>query len=363
MRTRSIVILTTLLAAAGRPASAQSCTWGGFDASRLEHPTIALDGAEHDTIRAALAAKNVTLAPLTPTLDAAFLATIDVFYTSMIDDGPNGYFSAAEKADLMNWLSTGKTLIVTCEYKAIAQQDDLLAPFGITTHAIQSQGVVPTIAAHPLTAGVTNVRYVADAALSLSGNALTLANNTALSPLIAVLDASTGYSGGGRVIVTGDHNMFGDSYIQEQDNLVLLDNIIDWSCSGGCTGSFTSGQPGCLGFGGQAPVLTGFGCPAGGQQASLVLTGAQPGATSFLLFGLGTGAVPVHANCTLSIGPIVPQLVLPIPTGPNGTWTLTTIMPTTLTGPGDVHVQVAVHDTSTLFGVAASNSVQLHIEP
>jgi len=49
---------------------------------------------------------------------------------------------------------------------------------------------------------------------------------------MVVLEAATGFPYAGRILVTGDHNMFTDSYIGSADNTQLANNIAVWACGG-----------------------------------------------------------------------------------------------------------------------------------
>ena len=54
------------------------------------------------------------------------------------------------------------------------------------------------------------------------------ANNT----FMVVLEPGTGFPHAGRVLVLGDHNMFGNTFIGNADNTRLANNIAQWACRG-----------------------------------------------------------------------------------------------------------------------------------
>ena len=46
-----------------------------------------------------------------------------------------------------------------------------------------------------------------------------------------ILEPGTGFASAGRILVTGDHNMFADSTIGLTGNLALATNMVVWACS------------------------------------------------------------------------------------------------------------------------------------
>lgn len=356
---RTFLLLATLVFTTPI-AAGQTCVWGSFDGSRINYADGPLTGVAHGALRGIINANGGTLAPATPTLTAAYLAGIDVFYTAMLSSSSGG-LSATELAALQGWLSTGGTLIVTVEYSPLVHYNALMAPYGVSFAQIAQQGVATVVGNHPITSGVTTIKFAAESEVFFGSNALLLAKGPTQKDFAIVMESSTGFTSGGRILAFGDHNMFTDSYINTNDNVLLAGNMVTWACTGGCPGFFQKYGPACAAPAG-TPTLSGGGCPTPGDQVTLELTNALPGATTFTLFGLGQGALPLSPTCSLSNSPVAPAPILIIPAGPTGGWILPGVIPLTATTPADVYLQTAIADPNAPFGVAATNALRLHLD-
>ena len=82
----------------------------------------------------------------------------------------------------------------------------------------------------PLTAGVSSISYITNSTFTYPANALLLAQDAGGNPLAVVMSPATGYHGGGRVLVIGDHNAFTDSNIGGGDNMQFATNFANWAC-------------------------------------------------------------------------------------------------------------------------------------
>lgn len=104
-----------------------------------------------------------------------------------------------------------------------------------TTYADPGQ----VLADHMITDGINGV-YFAGNNGHLSGGADTLALLEDISQYVAglVLEPGTGYTGEGKVYVSGCFHMFTDSYIEQEDNHALWENIVAWAiyCPGDLDG-------------------------------------------------------------------------------------------------------------------------------
>ena len=230
----SCLVALVVLAA---PASASAAVWGCFDDTRLNYAAgVLANGADHDELRALIVANGDTLAPTTAVLDAAYLGGVDVFYTSLLSSG-GPVLSAAEQTALVDWMSSGGTLIVTGGSSSgfWPSYDAFTSPFGVTGWGSTGGSTATVIAAHPLTVGIANLVPNASATFSYGMLALELAEDSAGNPFMAVVDPDTGYCDGGRMLVLGDHNIFDDNNIANADNQALAQNMVTWAAGAfGC---------------------------------------------------------------------------------------------------------------------------------
>ena len=96
-------------------ARAADCVWGSFDGTRVNYAAGVLSsGSGHTTLRGYIMANGDTVAAGTPTLTAAYLDTVDIFYTSLLNQ-QTGNLSGAEQTALQAWVAAGGTLIVSAD--------------------------------------------------------------------------------------------------------------------------------------------------------------------------------------------------------------------------------------------------------
>lgn len=125
-----------------------------------------------------------------------------------------------------------------------------------------------------------------------------------------------------------------------------------------CPGSFAALGGGCAGTGGVTPTLAASGCPSFGSKVELSLAGGLGNSFALLLFGLGTGAVPIHPSCSLSIAPLVPGLVALLPLDGAGAFSSMANMPAG-TPSATIFLQAVIMDPGAPGGAAASNALQV----
>ena len=228
-----ITLALVLFIALPTVAAAQTgCRWGSFDASRINYGDGPLTGAAHTTLSTIITANGGTIAPATPALTAAYLGSVNVFYTSLLST-TTGALSAAEQAALQAWINAGGTLIVTGDIFPLPAYESFTQVYGVTGYtSISGVANGTTVNAHPIIAGVTTFNYNTNCTFSYGGDALRLGVDALGNTFMVVLEPGTGFPHAGRVLVTGDHNMFTNSLIGNADNTLLANNIAQWACHG-----------------------------------------------------------------------------------------------------------------------------------
>lgn len=230
MKSKSSVCVIVTACALASAAQAE-CVWGSFDSTRINYPDGVLNGSAHTTLAGIINAGGGTLAASTSTLTAAYLSSVDVFYTSLFRTDGASTLSAAEQAAVQSWFFAGGTLIVTADIFAPESYDSLTSFLGVTNYnPLSNGGNATVINSHALTAGVTSIAFTTESTFSVPATALALANGPSNQLFSAVMDPSTGYNGGGRLFIVGDHNMFTNSFISSADNTVLAQNMASWAC-------------------------------------------------------------------------------------------------------------------------------------
>jgi hypothetical protein len=228
-----ILVCALLLAVATAPSQAQDCTWGSFDASRINYGDGPLNGNAHILLRGIITSHGGTILPGTPVLDAAYLAGADIFYTSLLNTG-TGTLSAAEQTALHDWIAAGGTLIVTADIFPLPAYESFTAFYGVTGYtALSENGTGSVVANHPITQGVTAFNYITQSTYNYGADALRLLDDANGRVFAVVLEPGTGFGAGGRILVFGDHNMFTDSQITGADNATLANNFAEWACNPG----------------------------------------------------------------------------------------------------------------------------------
>ncbi len=234
-RRRSVVL--SLLAFAVVPNSADAAVWGSFDGTRINYAGGVLStGVDHEDLRGVIMAAGDTLAMGTPQLDAAYLSGVDVFYTSLPANAAPP-LSPAEQTDLQNWIAGGGTLIVTADANPLATFESFTQFYGVTGYVNLGASTASPVGAHPITAGVTNIDPALQVTFSFGPDAQEIAVDNMGQTFMVVLDESTDFCQGGRILVVGDHNLFSDNYIANDDNLLLATNMVQWAGNptfGGC---------------------------------------------------------------------------------------------------------------------------------
>jgi cysteine-rich repeat protein len=216
------------------PVTARAAVWGSFDGTRVNYAGgVLTDGTDHEELRAIIAANGDTLAPATGSLTGVYLAGVDVFYTSLLNTGAP-VLSMAEQTALQAWVTAGGTLVVTGDIFPLPFYESFTAPFGITGWAQTGAGTAaPSGAMHPLTAGVASIDQITQSTFTFGVDALELLTADDGNAFMIVLEPSTGFCLGGRILVLGDHNLFSDGGIAVADNTVLATNLVEWAALGG----------------------------------------------------------------------------------------------------------------------------------
>lgn len=107
--------------------------------------------------------------------------------------------------------------------------------------------------------------------------------------------------------------------------------------------------PGALG----SPNLTGQGALAAGNTVTLTLGNAAPNSTSGLFIGATSVSLPFYGGILVP----APNILLVIPTGPAGTYTLSTVYPSGVPVGFPLYLQVWIIDITGPQGFTASNAI------
>lgn len=229
---RSLLSIAVALLLVLPALAAADCRWGSFDATRINYAGGPLTGSEHSTLRTIITTNGGTVVPSTPALTAAYLGGVEVFYTSLLSTA-TGTLSAAEQAALQAWINAGGTLIVTGDIFPLPAYESFTAVYGVTGYtSISGVGNGTPTNAHPIIAGVTSFFYNTNCTFNYGGDALRIGLDSGGRTFMVVLEPGTGFPHAGRVLVTGDHNMFTNSFIASADNTRLANNIAQWACHG-----------------------------------------------------------------------------------------------------------------------------------
>lgn len=132
-----------------------------------------------------------------------------------------------------------------------------------------------------------------------------------------------------------------------------------------CPGEIEEYGVGCVGSGAFVPTLLVSGCPSPGFALEVALSRTFAPSNGLLLLGLGANPLPLSPSCALAIGPLLPQLVIPLPLPGAGAGTgqveFGTILPP-LSQAVEFRMQAAVADPGAPFGIAASNAVRVRVD-
>jgi len=227
------------------PSVADAAVWGSFDVSRINYADGCLNCMNKTMLVELIEANGDIVAMGTPELTSEYLDLVDVFYTSMLSSN-TGDLSAGEQTALQEWIAGGGTLIVTAEFVTSLgigpAYETFTSTYGVTNYAEvgESDMVAPT-GMHPIVNGVTMVQWDFNATFEVGKDAAVLGNDAMKNLFMAVLEPDTEFCEGGRIFVIGDHNIFANPFIAEQDNTLLADNLIDWAATSfeGCPGDTT----------------------------------------------------------------------------------------------------------------------------
>ncbi len=278
---KKVVALRGLSAAAALCAAslASASDWGSFDESRINYPGgVFADGTAHATLRGIVTANGGTIAPATSTLTPAYLSTIDVFYTSLLNNDGVDILSGAERAALQAWIANGGTLICTADIFPVMFYDSFVDAYGVTFTSISSSGTGTTVGAHPIVAGVSTFSYTTDSTFPNPGTGQILGLNTAGDNFMMVMEPGTGFNVGGRILIFGDHNMFTESFIGNKDNIQLANNMAAWAKadSGPDPCPWDLNNDGVVGPPDLAALLAGWGNPYGPADLAALLAAWGP---------------------------------------------------------------------------------------
>ncbi len=231
MNKLAVAALATALT--GYTLPAQALVWGGFDTTRVNYPDGVLSGAAHDDLRTVILAAGDSVGALTGTINANYLASIDVFYTSLLTNN-NVPLTAAEQTALSTWVQGGGVLVISADIFNKAGYDSFGAFVGVGSFADAPDGPFAFPGVHPLTTNVTDIDPATSVSFTYNAANTTLLITNSGAPWAAVLDNTSGYTGGGCVLVLGDHNIFTDNFINNVDNLTMATNMVGWvsSCQG-----------------------------------------------------------------------------------------------------------------------------------
>lgn len=131
MRAKSLMVCAAVAGAFGGTAFADGLVWGGWDSSRTNWPGgVFFDGSELSEFRAIIAAAGDTVVPGTSTLNASYLAGIDVFYTSLHKAGTP--LSSAEQTALQDWIADGGILVLAADYLDPSLAEGYTAAYGVS---------------------------------------------------------------------------------------------------------------------------------------------------------------------------------------------------------------------------------------
>ncbi|RJP31592.1 MAG: hypothetical protein C4547_15395 [Phycisphaerales bacterium] len=245
MRNNTAFVSAAMLCLCITPAAMSQAVWGGFDATRINYGSGTLDGSAHAGLRAVIAENDGVVGAMTAELTDDYLSGVDVFYTSLLSRS-TGVLSQPEQEALGRFIGRGGTLIVTADIFPLEAYESSTAQFGVTGYrALTGVGVGRPVAQHVITENVVGYAYNTESTYNYGKDALLLGDNGRGSDYMIVMEPETGFNAGGRIVVVGDHNMFTDTYLNQQSNRILAGNIAAWGAEGGnrCTYTLKKSKP------------------------------------------------------------------------------------------------------------------------
>ncbi len=228
-RLPAVLAFLWLLSAA--PVLDAGAVWGSFSSTRVAQAEDALDsGSTFQELRAIVACAGGEVGPGTHLLDAGYLDGVDVFFTSRLAAN-TGSLTPNEQSALGAWIAAGGTLVVTADAAAPAVYDTITAPFGVSGYtAISNAATGDVVAAHPLTDQADGFSYASNVTFTHGPDALLLADDGGGdNPLMAVLEPSTGFTAGGRIVVVGDPDVFTSPRVFGDANQHLAFDVAKWA--------------------------------------------------------------------------------------------------------------------------------------
>jgi hypothetical protein len=80
-----------------------------------------------------------------------------------------------------------------------------------------------------VTAGVGAFSYVTQSTFTFGSESRLLAEDDSANPFLVVLEPASGFLAGGRILVVGDHNIFTENSIGNDDNVGLATRLVQWA--------------------------------------------------------------------------------------------------------------------------------------
>jgi len=311
-------ITMLLLAGASSVGTAQPCNWGSFDASRTNYANAPLTGSVHTVFAGIINTAGGTVVSPTPVLTPGYLSGVDVFFTSLLDS-TNGHLSAAEQSALKAWVAGGGTLIVTADYINISATDTFTQSYGIGyTNQQANVAAATTVGAHSQIAGVNVIDYAATVSINHGPDAQVLAIDENGLDFLIVMEPATGFVGGGRVVIWGDHSTLVNGLIGNADNAAFAINLVKWACSpigpicpndSASWSNYGAGWPGTFGV----PTLTASSNPVVGDSVTVdVQNSLGATTTGFLLLGIAAANTPTALGGTILVAAsTIPSILIP----------------------------------------------------
>lgn len=348
VRTAAAVVLITTGAQA-------QCVWGSFDSSRVDYTDGVLSTGAHVTLRSVITTNGGSIGLATGTLTSAYLATVDVFYTSLLHR-TKGKLSRSEQSAMKSWFNAGGTLIVTGDTHSHDGYDSFTKWLGVTgwksdQNSCRTTG--PVVKLHPVTVDVSSIYYCSLGHFTHASTVTRLGNDAKGRPFLAVVNPTKTVKG--RLLVLADHNLFTDFFINAGQNITLAKNIVRWTCSLACStpaawSNYGTGLAGQKGI----PTLIPDALPV--YNSTLRILGSNSSgkpSVGVLTVGLSAITAPLLGGSLLTSLDVVVSVTVPI----NG-YVLPLSVPAALCGT-PIHVQLLQADPAASQSVAFTPGLKL----
>lgn len=203
--------------------------WGSLDVTRVPHAGYVLPtGSLYSGFQSVITGAGDTFAAATPTVDSNYLGTIDVLFVTALA-GPSAGFSVDEQAAVTAWVNAGGVLISTPDHSGTIGADTITGMFGLDNHMTDFTTTQrPALSTHALVAGVTDFLFSNPMEFTVGADAVVLADDPGMNPLMAVLDGDTDFESIGCVLDAGDSSVLQDALIGEEENSVFAANLMTW---------------------------------------------------------------------------------------------------------------------------------------